>query len=396
MTKGIHKLTHTKVKSISKKGRHSDGGGLYLNVAKGGSKSWIVLYTFRGQRREKGLGSFRDVSLADARDMAAIARKKVLNGQDPIEARTKSEEPNFHDCAIEYLAAKNSGWKHPKHRQQWRMTLIRYAEPLHALRVSDITNEDVLLVLEPIWMEKSETASRLRGRIEAVLDYAKVKGWRSGENPAAWRGNLKSLLPDLKRSQRVVHFPAMPFSQIADFMIDLRLRTGLAAKLLEFTILTASRSSEARCATWSEIDLEAKTWRVPAHRMKAGREHVVPLSSRAHEILLELQKFKVGDFVFPNLRTGNSLSDSATRALLHRMKCEDITTHGFRSTFRDWAGDCTNAQREVIEACLAHGIKNSAEAAYRRSSALQKRRKVMEDWAQYCEGVSNVIEFAAA
>ena len=384
MAKGIHKLSSAKVKAAASAGRYSDGGGLYLNITKGGSKSWAYIWTRDGRRREMGLGSYLGVSLADARELAEGCRQQVRKGLDPIQERKRAEEPNFHDCAMQFLDAKEKGWKHPKHRQQWRMTLMVYAKPLHDQRVSQITTQDVLAVLTPIWMTKSETASRLRGRIEAVLDYAKAMGWRTGENPALWRGNLKSLLPALKRSKRVKHFPAMHFTELPKFMADLRLREAMAAKLLEFIILTCSRSGEARGAKWSEFDMEARVWTVPAKRMKMGKAHTVPLSDAAFNIITTLSETRVNTLVFPNPINFGEFSENGTRALLHRMARPDVTTHGFRSSFRDWAGDCTNVQREVIEACMAHRIKDQAEAAYRRSSALEKRRGLMQDWAEHC------------
>ena len=390
MAKGIHKLSSAKAKAATEAGRYSDGGGLYLNITKSGSKSWAYIWTREKKRREMGLGPYRDVTLAEARELAEACRKQVRKGLDPIQERKREEEPNFHDCALRFLDAKEKGWKHPKHRQQWRMTLMVYAKPLHSQRVSQITTQDVLAVLNPIWMEKSETASRLRGRIEAVLDYAKAMGWRSGENPALWRGNLKSLLPALKRSQRVKHFPAMNFNELPAFMSELRQREAMAARLLEFIILTASRSGEARGAKWSEFDLAAKTWTVPAKRMKMGKEHTVPLSDRALRIIEQLAETRVSDFVFPNPVNFKAFSENGTRALLHRMKRPDVTTHGFRSSFRDWAGDCTNVQREVIEACMAHRIKDQVEASYRRSSALEKRRGLMQSWTNFISANSSV------
>lgn len=384
MALGINRLSPAQVKAATNAGRYSDGGGLYLNISKAGSKSWAFIWTHNKKRREMGLGPFRDVGLAMARDLAENCRHQVRDGLDPIQERKRLDEPNFLDCALRFLDSKEKGWKHPKHKQQWRMTLMVYAKPLHPIKVSQITTQDVLAILTPIWMEKSETASRLRGRVEAVLDYAKAMGWRSGENPALWRGNLKSLLPELKRSKRVKHHPAMCFDELPEFMQRLKGREAMAARLLEFIILTASRSNEARGAKWSEIDFLKKTWTVPAERMKMGKAHVVPLSKRAVEIVTALHALKVGEYVFPNPSKLKPFSENGTRALLHRMKRPDVTTHGFRSSFRDWAGDCTNVQREVIEAALAHRIKDGVEAAYRRSTALEKRRALMESWAIYC------------
>lgn len=384
MALGIHRLSPAAVKAASKSGRYSDGGGLYLNISRGGVKSWAFIWTRNKKRREMGLGPFRDVTLAMARELAENCRREVRDGLDPIQERKRLDEPNFLDCAKRFLASKEKGWKHPKHIQQWHMTLMVYAKPLHPIKVSQITTQDVLSVLSPIWMEKSETASRLRGRIEAVLDYAKAMGWRSGENPALWRGNLKSLLPELKRSKRVKHHPAMSFDELPAFMELLRKRESMGARLLEFIILTASRSNEARGAKWDEFDFTKKTWTVPAERMKMGKAHVVPLSKHAAKLVVELHALKVNDYVFPSPSKQKPFSENGTRALLHRMGRSDITTHGFRSSFRDWAGDCTNVQREVIEASLAHRIKDGVEAAYRRSSALEKRRRLMNDWDDYC------------
>lgn len=381
---GIYRLSSAQVKAAVKAGRYSDGGGLYLNISRAGSKSWAFIWTQNKKRREMGLGPFREVSLQKAREKAENCRRQVRDGLDPIQERKKLDEPNFLDCALLLLEAKEKGWKHPKHKQQWRMTLMVYAKPLHPIKVSQITTQDVLAILAPIWMEKSETASRLRGRIEAVLDYAKAMGWRTGENPALWRGNLKSLLPELKRSKRVKHHPAMSFDELPEFMKLLKQREAMAARLLEFIILTASRSNEARGAKWDEIDFAQKTWTVPAERMKMGKEHVVPLSNRAVEIVSDLFGLRVNEYIFPNPSKLKPFSENGTRALLHRMKRPDVTTHGFRSTFRDWAGDCTHVQREVIEAALAHRIKDGVEAAYRRSTALEKRRKLMESWSDYC------------
>ncbi|PHR59894.1 MAG: integrase [Robiginitomaculum sp.] len=384
MARTIHKLTAAQVKALQNPGRHSDGGGLYINVTKTGTKSWLFIWTNRGRRREMGLGPFPAVSMAHARDKAIGYRQDVANGNDPIQEQKKLAEPNFLGCFKEFLTAKEAGWKNYKHRQQWHMTLMCYGRPLHSIKVSQITTPDVLAVLKPIWVSKHETANRLRGRIEAVLDYAKAMGWRSGENPAVWRGNLKSLLPIPAHTRVVHHHPAMELKSIPQFIVDLQKRDALTARLLEFIILTACRSGEARAALWSEFDLENQVWTVPASRMKTNREHVVPLSRRVLEILNICSEFSDGDLVFPNLKNLKICSVNATRSLLHRMEWKSVTTHGFRSTFRDWAGDETNFQHETIESALSHVIKNKAEAAYRRSNALEKRRKLMQEWSDYC------------
>lgn len=304
------------------------------------------------------------------------------------EALDEVKIPTFLECAEKLLAAKEAGWKNPKHRAQWHMTLKTYAKPLHEKLVSEIKTADVLAVIEPIWLSKNETASRLRGRIEAVMDYAKVMEWREGENPALWRGNLKLLLPQYSKVKNVKHHAALNIDDMPRFMSDLQGREAIVARLLEFIILTAARSGEARFATWDEIDLEAAIWTVPAERMKMNKEHQVPLSTSAMSILEKIAPLSNGGYIFEHPIRTNAFSINATRALLQRMRNERLTTHGFRSTFRDWAGDRTNHQREVIEAALAHRLKDRAEAAYRRSTALEKRRVLMQDWDNFCNEIS--------
>lgn len=319
----------------------------------------------------------------------------VRKGLDPINERKKSAEPTVLACIEQFLEAKEPGWKNEKHRYQWRATLMTYAKPLHNLRVSEVSTPDVLRVLQPIWTTKHETASRLRGRIEAVLDYAKAMGWRTGDNPALWRGNLKSLLPAWNKSQRVVHLAAIDIDEHPAFMVKLREREAIAARLLEFIILTACRSGEARHATLKEFDLEKAEWTIPSDRMKNGKEHIIPLSSRAVEIAQNFSELPLGSYLFTNPTGLKPYSSNATMALLRRMGRADITTHGFRSTFRDWAGDRTHFQRETIEAALAHGLKNKVEAAYRRSTSLEKRRALMGAWSDYCSGRSSaaILDF---
>jgi integrase len=343
-----------------------------------------------------GLGPYSIVSLANARELAEECRQTVRKGLDPINERKKSDEPYFIECIEQFLAAKESGWKNDKHRYQWRSTLMTYAKPLHGMRVSKITTPDVLHILKPIWLAKHETASRLRGRVEAVLDYAKAMGWRNGENPALWRGNLKSLLPAWNKSQKVVHLAAIDIDDLPQFMRNLRDREAVAARLLEFIILTSCRSGEARGAKLSEFDLDKGIWTIPAERMKMGKEHTIPLSARALQIVKEFSSAAISDLLFTHPTGLKEYSVNATMALLRRMGRRDITTHGFRSTFRDWAGDRTNFQRETIEAALAHGLKNKVEAAYRRSSAIEKRKALMQAWADYCDGNSTavIIEFS--
>lgn len=314
----------------------------------------------------------------------------LLEGKDPrIERRLArdAEKPatTFGAFAKKLVTDIEDGFKNPKHRQQWRNTLETCGKPLADIPIDRVSTEDVLGVLQPIWLLKPETASRVRGRIERVLDAAKVKGLRTGENPARGRGHLDLLLPKRSKTQ-VKHHAALPFRDIAAFMMELQKRPGMAAKALEFTVLTAARSGEVRGMTWSEVDLDAKLWTVPKERMKAGEEHVVPLSSAAADVLnaVNVDGLKPEEFVFPAPR-GGSLSDMTLSAVLKRMERKDITVHGFRSAFRDWAGDETNFQREVIEMALAHRIASAVEAAYRRGKALKKRRDLMDAWAQYCD-----------
>ena len=387
MSRYSNRLTIAKARSLNKPGRHSDGSGLYLRVRKSGSKSWIFQHGKNGKYREIGLGSFDMVSLAEARMKAKALSERLYKGLPLVEVVEHSEAtPTFIQCVDTFLAAKEAGWKNDKHRAQWHMTLKKYAKPLHNMEVTEIKTAHVLKILEPMWLTKNETYSRLRGRIEAVMDYAKAMGWREGENPALWRGNLKLLLPEYSRVKNIKHHTALPVEDMPQFMIDLRDREAIVARLLEFIILTASRSGEARFATWDEIDLDEKVWRISSERMKMSKDHEVPLSKGAIQLIRDMEKYSAGGYIFEHPIKRNAFSINATRALLQRMRTEKLTTHGFRSTFRDWAGDRTYHQREVIEAALAHRLKDKAEAAYRRSTALEKRRKLMQDWDDYCSG----------
>ena len=382
MARALHKLTDTAARSDRlKAGRHSDGGGLYLNVSKTGAKSWLFMWVVDGKRREMGLGGYPVVSLAKARKLASDCREAVEEGRDPIAEREKEAEPTFGECADQFLASMESSWRNEKHRAQWRMTLTQYCEPIRSKRVSAVGTDDVLKVLTPIWSEKPETASRLRGRIERVLDYAKAKGWRSGENPALWRGHLRNILPARQKLTRG-HHAAMPYADIPAFMERLRASEAMAARALEFTILTAARSGETRGAVWSEVDLDKALWTIPANRMKAGREHRVPLPGQAVALLRELHELRTGDLVFPGQKRGKPLSVMAMDMLLRRMKV-DVTVHGFRSSFRDWCAEETSFPREVAEQALAHVVGDATERAYRRGDALEKRRELMEAWEAY-------------
>ncbi len=381
------KLTARGIAALTTPGRHSDGGNLYLSIDAKGRKRWTFLYVRDGKQREMGLGAAQDVPLADARALADAARATLRAGADPIDIRRamgKAEAvPTFGAYVETFLAAKEGGWRNPKHRAQWRMTLTKYAAPLHSLHLDKVAVADVLAALRPLWQTKPETASRLRGRIEAVLDAAKVAGHRSGENPAAWSGNLEHLLPKRGKLSRG-HHAAMAYTDVPAFIAKLRERDALAALALEFCILTAARSGEVLGARWSEIDLAAQVWTVPAARMKATREHRIPLSERALAILERLSEARTGELVFPGQRAGRPLSVMAMEMLLRRMDQDAVTVHGFRSAFRDWAGNETHFPREVAEAALAHVVGDKAEQAYRRGDALEKRRALMSAWASHC------------
>lgn len=388
-TRTRNKLTVKQVSALDTPGLYSDGGGLYLRIRASG-RSWFFIGTLNGKRIELGLGSALDISLAKAREKTDVIRHQVLEGFDPRDerrmARTNAAKAvvTFGAFAKAHVADIEGGFKNPKHRQQWRNTLETYGKPLAKIPIDQVSTEDILGVLQPIWLSKPETASRVRGRIERVLDAAKVKELRNGENPARGKGHLDLLLP--KRSNvKVKHHPALPFADVAAFMADLLKRPGVSARALEFTVLTAARSGEVRGMTWGEVNLEEKLWTVPANRMKAGEEHKVPLSDAAIAVLKTVNEdgLKADDYVFPAPR-GGSLSDMALSQLLKRMGRTGITVHGFRSTFRDWAGDKTEFEREVIEMALAHTLTSEVERAYRRGRALDKRKELMTAWAKYC------------
>jgi integrase len=357
------------------------------------AKSWLFRFRLNGRSRYMGLGPLRTVSLAQARERAKAARNLIYEGKDPIdERRAKRAEAlaesakrvTFQEAAERYIAAHGSSWKNPKHLSQWKATLQTYAYPLIGkLPVDAIELPHVLKVLEPIWGTKTETASRLRGRIERILAWSTVRKYRSGENPARWVGNLKETLPAKTKVAKTRHHPALPYGEIPAFMEELRANGSISARALEFTILTAARTSEVIGAKWPEIDRQRAVWVVPAERMKSGKEHEIPLSRRLLDILDQLPR-EEGDFVFPGATARAPLSNMAMLELLRGIRGKGTTVHGFRSTFRDWAGDRTAYPREVIEHALAHRIKDKAEASYRRTAALEKRRRLMEEWARYC------------
>lgn len=392
--RAVNKLTSLKVASLSKRGLYADGLGLYLQVAEGGTKSWLFRFMRDGRARKMGLGPVHTVTLAMARDKATEARRKLLDDIDPIEMRKEARQTarleaatalSFKECAERYIAAHRSGWKNEKHAAQWAATLDAYAYPCFGdLAVASIDVGLVLKALEPIWNVKPETASRVRGRIESVLDWATARKYRAGDNPARWRGHLDHLLPARKDIAKVRHHPALPYAEAGSFMRQVEALEGVSPRALEFAILTAARTGEVVGARWPEIDLEAKMWTIPGERMKAGKEHRVPLSDRAVEILKSLPREKTPQYVFIGDKPGRALSNMALLMTLRRIGRTDLTTHGFRSTFRDWAAEQTAYPNEMLEMALAHTVSDKTEAAYRRGDMVEKRRRLMQDWAAFC------------
>jgi integrase len=400
MARGIHRLRARHLERLGP-GKHSDGGNLYLLVKKGGAKSWLFIYTAaNGKRREIGLGPVNGVNVQAAREQAAALREALHQGRDPQAERDRlrvaaAPPVTFKAAADEYIASHRAGWKNAAHQQQWPSTLTAYVYPtMGALAVSAVGVAGVLDALKPIWTTKPETASRVRGRIETVLDYAKVRGWRSGENPALWKGNLAHLLPARAKVRRTKHHAAMPYSQVPAFMAALAGQEGVSPLALRFAILTAARTGEVIGAKWSEVDPDAATWTVPADRMKAGREHRVTLNAEALAILADVPRM-ASDYVFPGLKRGKPLSNMAMLRLLARMEIEGVTVHGFRSSFRDWAAEQTRYQREVIEAALAHTNADKVEAAYLRTDHFEKRKSLLDAWGRFCIGADNVVQLAA-
>ncbi len=396
------------VSKLTTPGLHFVGGvaGLALQVLPTGGRTWVLRATMGGRRRDMGLGGFPDLPLADARAAARKARELIRAGLDPIEeARaaisakraSAAKDVTFKQATAAYIAAHEASWRNAKHAQQWTNTLATYAEPtIGDLLVRDIELTHILAILEPIWTAKTETATRLRGRIEQVLDWATARGHRQGLNPARWRGHLDKLLAKPSKVARVEHRAALPVEEVGAFMTALRGVDGMGARALEFAVLTAARSGEVRGASWSEIDLKARLWTVPGSRMKAGREHRVPLSAQAVALLNALPRIEGVDFVFPAPRNG-PLSDMTLTAVLRRMKVAAVP-HGFRSTFRDWAAERTNYPRDAAEMALAHAIADKVEAAYRRGDLFEKRRRMMADWATFCAqplGSGTVVRMGA-
>jgi integrase len=394
MSRATNRLSAVEVRGITRKGMHHDGGGLYLQVSAAGAKSWIYRFMRDGRARAMGLGPADTISLAEARKRSAECRRMRLDDIDPIQARDAQRNQRkletakamtFDACAAAYIEAHQAGWRNTKHRAQWGSTLGTYVSPVFgSLPVQAIDVGLVMKALEPIWTAKPETASRVRGRIESILDWAAARGYRRGDNPARWRGHLDNLLPRKTNVRRVEHHAALPYLEIAAFMTELRTQEGIASRALEFTILTAARTGEVIGARWDEISLAERLWIVPGTRMKADREHWVPLSEAAMAVVGEMQRIRVSDFVFPGGKRGRALSNMSMLAVLKRMDRGDLTAHGFRSTFRDWAAERTNFPHEVAEMALAHTVGDKVEAAYRRGDLFQKRRQMMDAWARFC------------
>ena len=394
MPKIAKELTALAVSKLRRTGLHAVGGaaGLGLKVMPSGSRAWVLRTVVAGKRREYGLGGFPTVTLASARERAKAMLDQLFEGIDPAETKKQAKSAlaaqraravNFKPLAEQYIAQHEASWKNAKHAAQWTSTLEAYAFPVCGHMVaSDINTATVLRILEPLWLKKTETASRLRGRIEAVLDYAAAKGLREGPNPARWKGNLALTLPAKRKVSPVEHHPAIPVEDMPKFFISLQQREGTAARALEFLALTAVRSGEVRGALWSEIDLAKKVWTVPPERMKAKREHRVPLSTQAITLLKSLPSKRLGGLVFPGNKPKAKLSDMSLTAVMRRMEV-DAVPHGLRSSFRDWVGEETSYPREVAEMALAHTVGNAVEAAYRRGDLFEKRRSMMQDWAYF-------------
>ncbi|MEG9524290.1 MAG: integrase arm-type DNA-binding domain-containing protein [Hyphomicrobiales bacterium] len=391
MAREVNRLSARKVQTLAEPGRHADGGGLYLVIEQSGSKRWVMLYRMPGRRREMGLGSLGSVSLARARELAAAARAQIADGVDPIEAKVAAAAPpapaapvTFSDVAVTYMADREKTWRNASHRAQWRQTLEVQAASLWGMPVAEIGTDDVLAVLRPMWHEKAETARRIRGRIERVLDAARAGGHRAGENPARWRGHLDVLLPQSRKLTRG-HHKAMPYAAVPAFYAAVSAgRTSFSSLALLFTILTAARSGETRGLTWGEVDMAGALWTVPAERMKGGRQHRVPLSAQVVAILASVRPdgAKSDDLVFPS-RVGTPLSDMTLAMFLRGADANGYTVHGFRSSFRDWVTEETDFPGELAEAALAHLVGDETERAYRRGDALEKRRHLMDAWAAF-------------
>lgn len=400
------KLTARQVATLAP-GKYNDGGGLWLAVSNSGSRKWFMRVTINGKRREMGLGSLTDTSLKEARDKAAQARTQAAQGIDPIEAKGQigTAVPIFTSAAAQFIRSKRREWSNHKHARQWPATLKTYARPVIGSKPVDaITTEDVLLILKPLWGTRTETAKRVQGRIESILDYASAMKWRDQSNPARWRGHLDKLLPSavkVKKQQNggtARHHPAMSYTEVPAFVAELQQRGSVSALALEFTILTATRTSEATLATWPEVDLEAAIWTIPASRTKARREHRVPLTEAAMAVLRRVPRVEGNNHIFIGARQGRPLSNMAMLQLMRGMGYGvngdrgDYVPHGFRSSFRDWSGEVSSFPRDVCEMALGHVIESKVEAAYRRGDLFEKRRRMMEEWSAWCgKGEANNV-----
>jgi integrase len=390
----IGKLTSVTVRQAKERGLYGDGGGLFLQVGATGGKSWVFRWKHAGKFRVMGLGPIHTISLAEARELARDCRKLRLEGRDPIDERRarravtaleSAKAISFRECAEAYIAAHQAGWRNAKHVKEWPATLSTYVYPVFgSLPVQAVDVALVMRVLDPIWSEKPDTAGRVRGRIESILDWARALGYRQGENPARWRGHLDNLLPKKSKVRRVVHHAALPYQKIGAFMVELRKIEGTAARALEFTILTAARTAETIRAQWAEINFADGVWTIPSERMKSGREHRVALSDAALAVLKDRYDRREGDFVFPGIRPGRPANDQAMSLLLRRMGRGDLTVHGFRSTFSDWCAERSAFSSEVREMALAHAVGSKVEEAYRRGDLFDKRLQLAQAWAAYC------------
>ncbi len=431
---GLNKLTQFRAANLVKAGKHArtgDGGGLWLDVRGAGRAVWVFRYSRQGKAHEVGLGSWRDITLVDARDKASSLRKLLADGVDPLshqaseaQARLAAEQKRklaegrdkntFRRAAEDRITAKEAEYRNAKHRQQWRNSLAKYVYPVFGeTPVEEVSREDILRALQPIWLSKPETASRVRQRIEVVLDYAASRGWRSGSNPAIWRGSLSHLLPSIRKTRRTRHHPALPWDRLPRFVSSLKELQGVGVLALHFAILTVARSGEVRMATWGEIDLESHTWTIPGHRMKAGLEHRVPLNKGAVEILSTMRPLRMSNdknaLVFPSNKPGKAISDMTIGAVIKRMnehastkwndnEGREVVPHGFRSTFRDWCADTRSDPSEVFEKAMAHKIANATEAAYRRGDLFVRRVALMEAWGEFTahDYPSNIAQLRSA
>ena len=380
------KYSDLAIKKLNKPGVYGDGAGLYIRVTEGGSKHWIHRFSLRNKAHWMGLGPYPEITLTEARLKNMEARRTRLTGVNPINARNsanaKAQSITFQECADQYIASHQSGWKNPKYTAQWISTIAVYCGPvIGKLPVDEIEVGLIMRVLDPIWTTKVATAGHIRGRIESILDWATVRGYREGDNPARWKGQLDHLLPSSRKVKKTKHHAALGYTQMGELMGELRQQSGIAARALEFTILTACRSGEGRLAQWEEIDLKSRVWIIPGERMKMGKEHRVPLSDAAMAVLNQMDQSTT--FIFPS-KVAGPLSDVRLTAVLRRMGHADTTVHGFRSTFRDWASESTAYPRDVAEMALAHSIGDKVEAAYRRGDLFTKRTRMMEDWARFC------------